>query len=176
MGRILIDNGSLVDILIWQCFIKIGLTEKDLKKSQYPLIIFRGKRIDAIGKIELNVTFGEGNTQRTEMITFDIVDVNYPYNTIFVRNTIVKFAAVIHQPYLCMKLPTVGGVLMVFGNQEEACRCEDNTFYTNKSVHTIESANPQETQAADSKDTEKPEGVSTKQNLIFLFLLLNLFS
>ena len=88
------------------------------------------------------------------MITFDIVDVNYPYNAVFGRNTIVKFTAVIHQPYLCMKLPTVGGVLTVFGNQEEARRCEDNTFYTNKSVHTIESTNPQETQAANSEDTK----------------------
>jgi hypothetical protein len=60
--------------------------------------------------------FGEGSTQRTESITFDVVDINYPYNTIFGRNTLVKFAAVIHQLYLCMKLPTVGGVVTVFGN------------------------------------------------------------
>ena len=61
----------------------MGLTEKALQKSQYPLIDFGGKRIDAIGKIELNVTFGEGNTQRTKAIIFDVVDINYPHNTIF---------------------------------------------------------------------------------------------
>ena len=36
--------------------------KKALQKSQYPLIGFGGKRIDALGKIELNVMFGEGAT------------------------------------------------------------------------------------------------------------------
>jgi len=114
VGRILVDNGSSANILVWQCFIKMGHTEKDLKKLQYPLIGFGGKRIETVGKIELHVTFGEGNTQRTEAITFHVVDINYPYNAIFGRNTIVKFAAVIHQPYLCMKQPTA---ITVFGSQ-----------------------------------------------------------
>ena len=72
---------------------------------------------------EGSVTFGEGNTQRTETITFDMVDISYPYNAIFGRNTIIKFGAVIHQTYLCMKLPTAGGVITILGNQEEAHRC-----------------------------------------------------
>ena len=115
VGRILVDNGNSANILVWQCFIKMGHTEKDLQKLQYPLIGFGGKRIEALGKKELNVTFGEGATQRTEAITFD-VDINYPYNAIFGRNTLVKFAAVIHQSYLCMKLPSAGGVITVFEN------------------------------------------------------------
>ena len=78
-----------------------------------------------------------------------MVDINYPYNTIFGRNTIIKFVAVIHQPYLCMKLPTTGGIVTVFRNEEEACRCEDNTTYTTKNVHAIEAA-----EAADSDDKQ----------------------
>ena len=42
---------------------KMGLTEKNLHKTQYPLIGFRGKRIEALGKIELNVIFGEGKSK-----------------------------------------------------------------------------------------------------------------
>ena len=83
-------------LLTWQCFVKMGITEKNLHKSQYPLIGFGGKRIEALGKIELNVTFGEGNTQRTGLITFDVVDIAYPYNAIFGHNTIIKFGAAIH--------------------------------------------------------------------------------
>ena len=49
-----------------------------------------------------------------------MVDINYPYNAIFGRNTLVKFAAVIHQSYLSMTLPSAGGVITVFGNQEDA--------------------------------------------------------
>ena len=114
VGRILVDNGSSADILVWQCFVKMGFTETALKKSQYPLIGFGGKRIEALGKIELNVMFGEGAAQRTEAVTFDVVDINYPYNAIFGRNTLVKFVAVIHQSYLCMKLPSAGGIISLW--------------------------------------------------------------
>ena len=37
----------------------MGFTEIALHKSQYPLIGFGGKRIEALGKIELNVTFAK---------------------------------------------------------------------------------------------------------------------
>jgi hypothetical protein len=46
---------------------------------------------------------------RTEVITFDVVDFVYPYNAIFGRNTINKFAVVIHQGYLLMKIPMAAG-------------------------------------------------------------------
>ena len=46
--------------------------------------------------------------------------------------------AVIHQPHICMKIPTVGGVTTVFDNQEEAHRFKGNTSYTTKEVHAIE--------------------------------------
>src|SRR6185369_7393530 len=100
--------------------------EKNLHKTQYLLIGFGGKRIEALGKIELNVTFGECNTQRTELITFDVVEIAYPYNAVFGRNSIIKFAAVINQAYLYMKKLTARGVITILGNQEEARRCEDN--------------------------------------------------
>jgi len=87
------------------------------------------------------VTFGEGNTQRTEIITFDVVDITYPYNAIFGRNSIIKFAAVINQAFLCMKIPMAGGVITILGNQEEARRCEDNAACAMKNVHAIEADN-----------------------------------
>ena len=80
-----------------------------------------------------------------------MVDINYPYNAIFGRNTLVKFAAVIHLSYLCMTLPSAGGVITVFGNQQEARRCEDNASSANKSVHVIETPE-EDTEAAISED------------------------
>jgi hypothetical protein len=88
VGRILVETGSATDILTWRCFVQMGFTEKDLKKSVYPLIGFGGKKIEAFSKADINVTFGQGATMRTEVITFDILDIQYPYNTIFGRNII----------------------------------------------------------------------------------------
>jgi hypothetical protein len=142
---------------------KMGFTEKALQKSQYPLIGFGGKRIEALGKIELNVTFGEDASQRTEAITFDVVDINYPYNAIFGRNTLVKFVAVIQQSYLCMKLPSARGIIIVFGNQDEARRCEDNASTANKNVHVIETPE-EDKEAAISEDPEESGGVSPAEH------------
>lgn len=62
-----------------------------------------------MGKITLPITFGNLNNPRMEYIVFDIVNQNYPYNTIFGRGTINAFDAVIHQSYLRMKMPAVFG-------------------------------------------------------------------
>lgn len=98
----------------------MGFNDKDLRKSSNPLYGFGGKRIHALGKKELNVTFGNGPTRRMELITFDIVDIEYPYNVIFGRSTLCKFSTVIHQEYLCMKMPTVGAVIAIYGSQRDA--------------------------------------------------------
>jgi hypothetical protein len=108
-----------------------------LQKAEHPLYGFGNKRIEALGKTNVNVTFSQDATMRTEVITFDVVDFVYPYNAIFGRNTINKFAAVIHQWYLLMKIPTVAGVILVYGSQEEARRAERNTSVHNRQVHII---------------------------------------
>ena len=53
-----------------------------------------------------------------------------------------------------MKLPTAGGVVTVFGNQEEARRCEDNASLVNKNVHAIETPEPEDTKAAASEESQ----------------------
>jgi hypothetical protein len=140
VGRVLVDNGSSADILTWQCFSDMGFKREDLQKAEHPLYGFGIKRIEALGKIDVNVTFGQGATMITEVITFDVVDFVYPYNAIFGHNTINKFATVIHQGYLLMKVPTAAGVISVYGSQEEARRAERNTSVHNRQVHVIDEA------------------------------------
>jgi hypothetical protein len=138
VGRVLVDNGSSADILTWQCLLGMGFRREDLQKAEHPLYGFSNKRIEALGKIDVNVTFGQDATMRTEVITFDVVDFVYRYNAIFGRNTINKFAEVIHQGYLLMKIPTAAGVISVYGSQEEARRAERNTSVHNRQVHVID--------------------------------------
>jgi hypothetical protein len=132
VGRVLVDNGSSADILTWQCLSDMGFKREDLQKAKLPLYGFGNKRIEALGKIDVNVTFGQDATMRTEVITFDVVDFMYPYNAISGRNTINKFAAVIHQGYLLMKIPTATGVILVYGSEEEARRAKRNTSVHNR--------------------------------------------
>jgi hypothetical protein len=154
VGRVLEDNGSSADILTWQCFSGMGFKKEDLKKAEHPLYDFGNKRIEALGKIDVNVTFDQDATMRTEVITFDVVDFVYPYNAIFGRNTINKFAAVIHQGYLLMKIPTTVGVISVYGSQEEARRAERNTSAHNRQVHVINEDEDNEAAVAEEQRAE----------------------
>jgi hypothetical protein len=90
---------------------------EDLQKAEHPLYGFGNKRIEALGKIDVNVTFRQDTTMRTEVITFDVIEFVYVYNAIFGRNTINKFVADIHQGYLLMKIPHAAGVISVYGSK-----------------------------------------------------------
>ena len=58
------------------------------------------------------------------------------------------------------------GVVTVYGNQEEARRCEDNAYSTNKTMHAIE-ASEEDTKtfvAEDMRRDHKNEGVSPAEH------------
>ena len=61
-----------------------------------------------------------------------------------------------------MRLPSAEGIITVFGNQEEARRCEDNASIGNKNVHVIETQD----EDTDSTNSEEPEsgGVSPAEH------------
>jgi hypothetical protein len=77
------------------------------------LIGFEGKQIQALGKISLLVSFGTQANARTEYITFDGVDLYYPYNAILGRGFTTKFNAALHMAYLCKKIPALHGIITV---------------------------------------------------------------
>ena len=78
-----------------------------------PIIGFGGKRINALGKISLPVSFGGQENARIEYVTFDIVDLYYPYNAILDRGFANKFNAAFHMGYLCMKMSALHGTIIV---------------------------------------------------------------
>ena len=65
-----------------------------------------------------------------------------------------------------MKMPSAGGVVTVYGNQEEARRCEDNAYSANKTIHAIE-ASKEDTEAfvaEDMQKNQKNKGVSLAEH------------
>jgi hypothetical protein len=58
ISRILIDNGSQVEIFFLSAFEKMGYDKKQLKDLTKPLYGFDGKRIEPVGVITLAVSFG----------------------------------------------------------------------------------------------------------------------
>jgi hypothetical protein len=83
----------------------MGFDKKQLKEPSKPLYGFSGRRIEPIGSISLLVSSGSLHNARTEYITFDVVDMNYPYNAIFDRGLLNAFRVALHSLYLCLKVP-----------------------------------------------------------------------
>jgi hypothetical protein len=90
----------------------------------------------ALGKITMSVTFGYVHNTRTEHVVFDIVDMEYPYNAIIGRGTLNAFEAVLHLAYLCMKIPSEQGPIVVHGSQE-AARKAKGSWKDSKAIHNI---------------------------------------
>jgi hypothetical protein len=81
-------------------------------------------KIDTLGKKAIPVSFIEGEKVHTETITFDIVNMGYPYTAIFGRGVLNRFKIVIKQSYLCMMMPSPFGIIIVHGDQATSKRIE----------------------------------------------------
>jgi hypothetical protein len=80
LHKVLVDNGSQADIIFLHAFDRISINHSLLKPSDNPLYGFGGKGTFPVGKIELPLSFGVAPNARSEQITFDIVDMVYPYS------------------------------------------------------------------------------------------------
>jgi hypothetical protein len=82
----------------------MGISHNLLKPVDNPLYGFDGKGTFPVGKIELPLSFDAAPNACSEQVTFDIVNMVYPYNAIMGRGSINKFEAAIHGLYHCMKI------------------------------------------------------------------------
>jgi hypothetical protein len=136
VAKILIDNDSQAEIPFSSTFKKMG-HNKELKEPMKPLYSFGGKRIEPVGVITLHVSFGTPKNPHIEYITFDIIDMLYPYNAIFGRVLLNTFEATLHSTYLCLKVPATFGVIIVCGSQKEARNIEHGFAPGHKNVHFL---------------------------------------
>jgi hypothetical protein len=83
------------------------------------------------------VSFGTLSNAHTECITFDVMDVSYPYNAIFIRGLLNTFEVALHSLYLCLKIPATQGVFLVHGNQKDARNIEQGFAPDNKNVNCL---------------------------------------
>jgi hypothetical protein len=109
-----------------------------LKEASKLLHNFRGRRIEPIGSISLAVSFGSLHNAHTEHITFNVVGMHYPYNTIFIRGLLNTFEAALHSVYLCLKVPAALGVISIHGNQKEARNIEQGFTPGHKNVNCLQ--------------------------------------
>jgi hypothetical protein len=132
--NVLVDTGSAADIIFAKAFRQMQEPEDKIHDATHPLCGFGGRQIVEHGKITMLV-----HNTRTEQVVFDIIDMEYPYNAIIGRGTLNAFEAILHPAYLCMKIPSKQGPIVVHESQEAARRAE-GSWTDSKAIHNIDGA------------------------------------
>ena len=137
--KVLMDGGSSINILYYETFRRMGLTDKDLRPSNTVFHgVVPGKSAYHVGKIALDVVFGDEHDSRSEKLSFEVVKIQSPYHALFGRPAYAKFMARPCYIYLQLKMPGYKGTITVHGNRRIALECEEGDAAYAESVCATE--------------------------------------
>jgi hypothetical protein len=113
-SRVLIDGGSRINLLYRSSMEKLGIPLAQLKPSWLTFHgIVPGHSCTPMGRVQLEVLFGEKGNSCRGPIWFEVVDISSPYHALLGRSALAKFMVVPHYAYLKMKLLGPKGVITV---------------------------------------------------------------
>ena len=121
--RVLVDNGSLADIIFASTLDKMGIGRENLEPANTHLRGFSREKVLPLGSIQLVLTLGEPPCQATTTARFLIVDAPSAYNMLLGRPSLNAIKAVPSAYHMIIKFPTVHGVGTVRGDQRVAREC-----------------------------------------------------
>ena len=121
--RVLVDNGSSVDIIYLSAFQQLKLDQRRLHPFDSPLVSFSRDKVYPKGIGTLTVTAGSHPFQVTNRHKFLVVDSSSSYNVIIGRPTLNRWKAATSTYYLKVKFPTTQGVGEIKGDQVLVREC-----------------------------------------------------
>jgi len=122
--KVLVDQGSLVDILYWATYQELQLPDTAMIPYDEPIYSFSDEQVSTRGYIDLHTVFREGTQTKTILIRFHIVDAPTSYNILLGRPSLNTLGAVVSTPHLAMKFPAPSGdILTIHCDQCLAREC-----------------------------------------------------
>ena len=121
--RVLIDNGSSVDIIFALAFDKMDIRRAKLEPVNTHLRGFSGEKVLPLGSIQLVLTLGDPPCQAMTKARFLVVDAPSAYNMLLGRHSLNAMKAIPSAYHMIIKFPTTSGVGMVRGDQRVAREC-----------------------------------------------------
>jgi len=122
--KVLIDQGSSVDILYWTIYQKLQLPTTTMVPYDEPIYDFSGEKVSTRGYIDLHSVFRDGTQTKTIPIRFLVVDAPMSYNVLLGRPSLNTLGTFVSTPHLAMKFPSpFGDILTIHGDQRLAREC-----------------------------------------------------
>ena len=119
MKRVMVDQGSAVEIMYPNLYKGLNLKFEDLTPYSSPLVSFEGKLIIPKGQIRLLVQIGS----KVVEVDFIVVDASSPYTAIVAKpwlHTLEAVSSTLHQN---IKYPFKGQIKEILGDQSMARQC-----------------------------------------------------
>ena len=111
--QVLVDNGSLADIIFTSIFDRMGIGREKLEPISTHLRGFSGEKVLPLGSIQLVLTLGDTPCQATTAVKFLIVDAPSAYNMLLGKPSLNTIKAIPSAYHMMIKFPTTCGVGMV---------------------------------------------------------------
>ncbi|XP_030939980.1 uncharacterized protein LOC115964889 [Quercus lobata] len=117
--RVLVDQGSTVEVMYPDLYKGLNLKPEDLTAYDSPLVSFEGKTVTPRGQIRLPIQTGSDIVE----VDFIVVDAYSPYTAIVARPWLHALGVVSSTLHQKVKYPSKGQVKEVIGDQAMARQC-----------------------------------------------------
>jgi hypothetical protein len=136
--RVLIDSGSSADIMYWEAFKAMQLSNEHLMPYNGTLVGFAGEQVEVMGYTTLLTTFGDSDNAKTIKVRYLVVKTSFTsYNIIIGRSAFNALEAAMSTLYLSIKYPLEDGrVGTIKGDQALARRCYESSLKIRHRAHT----------------------------------------
>jgi hypothetical protein len=125
VDRIFMDAGSGINLIYAKTLRAMHISLEFLKPTDCSFHgIVPGSANYPLGRIALNVCFGNRQNYRREKLDFEVMDWPSQYHAILGRPAFSRFMAVPHYTYLVLKMPGPRGIITVKGSFEVSDLCD----------------------------------------------------
>jgi hypothetical protein len=126
IGRAFMDSRSGINLIYARTLKAMNILLNFLQPTNYSFHgIVPGSANYPLGKIELDVCFGDQQNFRREKLEFEVMDWPSQYHAILGQPVFARFMAVPHYAYLVLKILGPNGVITVKGNFVVSCTCDE---------------------------------------------------